>query len=126
MAHITSVLETDCLASKWHIARLPPKLAKQCWTLQAITWTMCNAKVGTGKYDIPAPTYKGLKKNFRSPNNVEYKFWFFHNDIKRCVSGSKKKYVLDWPMVPNMWPLKIRTNLSREEVLALEDAKFQL
>ena len=42
------------------------------------------------------------------------------------MSGSKKKYVLDWPVVPNTWPMKIGTNLLREEVLALEDAGFQL
>ena len=87
---------------------------------------MCNAKVGIGKHGTPAPTYKGLKKEFRSSNNVEYGFWFCPDDIKQCVSGSKKKYVSDWPIVPNMWPVKIGTNLSREEVLALEDAGFQL
>jgi hypothetical protein len=87
---------------------------------------MCNAKVGTRKHDTSAPTYKGFKKKFRSPNNVEYEFWFCPDDIKCCVSGSKKKYVLDWPIVPNTWPVKIGTNLSREEVLALEDARFQL
>jgi len=42
------------------------------------------------------------------------------------VSGSKKKYVLDWPIVPNTWSVKIGTNLSREEVLALAYARFQL
>ena len=28
VAHTSSMLETDCLASKWHIAQLPPNLAK--------------------------------------------------------------------------------------------------
>jgi hypothetical protein len=101
VAHTTSMLKTDCLASNCHIARLPPNLAKRCWVLQAITGTMCNAKVGTGKHVTPTSTYKGLKKEFRSPNNVEYEFWFCPDDIKCCVSGSKKKYMLDWPIVPN-------------------------
>ena len=35
-----------------------------------------------------------------------------------------KKYVLDCIVVPNMWPLKICTNLSKEEVLAHEDARL--
>ena len=56
---------------------------------------------------------------------MEYEFWFCHDDIKRCVTGNKK-YVLDWPVVPNIWLVKIGTNLSRHEVLALEDVKFQL
>ena len=36
--------------------------------------------------------------------------------------SSEKEYVLDWPIVPNTWWMKICINLSREEVLALEDA----
>jgi hypothetical protein len=126
VAHTTSVLETDCPSSHWHIARLPPNSAKRCWAMQANTGTLCHAKVGTGKHGTPAPTYKGLKKEYRSTNNVEYEFWFCPDDIKRCVNGSKKKYVLDWPVVPHTWPVKIGTNLSRHEVLALEDAGFQL
>ena len=74
----------------------------------------------------PAPTYKGLKKGFCSTNNVEYEFWFCHDVIKRCVSATKKKYVLDWTTLPNTWPMKMGTNLSREGVLALEDVGFQL
>ena len=87
---------------------------------------MCNAKVGTGKHGTPGPIYKGLRKEFRFSNNVEYEFWFCLEDIKRCVSGSKKKHMLDWPIVPNTWSVKIGTNLLREEVLALEDVGFQL
>ena len=60
VAHTTSVLETDCLASKLHIARLQPNSAKRCWALQAIIGTMCNAKVGIGKHSTPTSTYKGL------------------------------------------------------------------
>ena len=124
--HTTSMLETECFVSKWHITRLPSNSAKRCWALQAITSTMCNAKVGSNKHDTPAPTYKGFKKEFCSTINVEYEFWFCHDDTKRCISGTKKKYVLDWPTVPNTWPIKMGTYLSREEVLALEDVEFQL
>lgn len=42
--------------------------------MQAITWTLCNAKVGIGKHDIAYPTYKAFKKKFRSTNNVNYEF----------------------------------------------------
>ena len=126
VVHTTSMLGTECLVSNWHIARLPPNSAKQCWALQAITGIICNAKVGSNKHDTSAPTYKGLKKEFRFTNNVEYEFWFCPDDIKHCVSGTKKKYVLDWPIVPNTWPMKMGTYLSREEVLALKDVGFQL
>lgn len=82
--------------------------------MQTNTWILCNAKVRTTKHDTSTRTYKGYKEG------VE--FWFCLEDIKYCLSGSKKKYVLDWPIIPNMWPMK--TNLSKEEVLALEDVDF--
>ena len=34
------------------------------------------------------------------------------NDMKHCVSGIKK-YVLDWPIEPHTWPMKIGTNPSK-------------
>ena len=85
---------------------------------------MCYAKVGIGKHGTPALTFEGLRKEFCFSNNMEYEFWFCPNDVKRYVSSSKKKYVLDWPITPNTWQVKIGTNLSREEVLALEDARL--
>ena len=88
------MLETKCLVSYWHITRLPPNSAKRCWALQAIIGTICNAKIGSSKHDTFAPTYKGLKKEFGSTNNVEYEFWFCPNNIKHCVNDTKKKYVL--------------------------------
>ena len=38
----------------------------------------------------------------------------------------QKKYVLDWHVVPSICPVKIGTNLSRQEVLAFKDVGFQL
>ena len=102
------------------------KIAKQCWAMQAIIGTMCNAKVGIGKHDTHASTYKGFMIEFCSPNNGEYEFWFCPDDIKRCLSGSIKKYVLNWPILPNMWPVKISTNLSKDKVVTFEDVGFQL
>ena len=54
---------------------------------------MCNAKVGIGKHSTHASTHKGLIKYFFSPNNGEYEFWFFPDDIKCCVYDSMKKCV---------------------------------
>ena len=42
------------------------------------------------------------------------------------MSGTKKKHVLDWPIVPSTWPVTIGNNLSKKEALALEDVGFQL
>lgn len=41
--------------------------------------------------DYLDPTYKCLKKKFRSTNNVEYEFWTCHDDIK-CERQQKEVY----------------------------------
>jgi len=124
--HTTSVLESDCDPSKWHIARLPKKSARKCQALQADSGEPCNTKIQCGSDGTPAPTYAGLKKDYRSPRNVAAEFWFCPDDIGRCVKGSKKRFVVDWPAVPMAWPVKRGTNLTMKEVLALEEAGFQL
>ena len=89
VVHTTSVLETNYLAFKWHVARLLHKFAKRCRTMQVNTWTLCNAKFGIAKHGTLAPMNKGTKKEFRSTNNVEYELWFCSHNIKRCVNGNK-------------------------------------
>ena len=89
----TFVLKTNCIVSQWHIARLPPNSDKTCWAIQANTCFLCNAKMNIGKHGTRTPTYKGLKKEFHSTNNVEHKFWFCPNDIKRCLIGNRKKSI---------------------------------
>ena len=42
------------------------------------------------------------------------------------LSGTKMDYAMDWPIVPKTWPLKIGITISREKVLVLEYAIFQL
>jgi hypothetical protein len=79
--------------------------------MQANTWTLCNAKFVTNKHGIHALAYKGIKRESCSTNNVEYKFWYCHNYIKRCVSGNKNHYVLDWAIVIDMWLVNIGSNL---------------
>ena len=93
VAHTTSISKINCIFSQWYIARLPLNSKKQCWAMETNTWIMCDAKFGTGKHGIVAPTYKRLKRNFCSTNNVQCKFWLCPNDIKYCVRGHKRNYV---------------------------------
>jgi hypothetical protein len=74
VAHTTSVLEADCSSSHWHIARLSADYTKRCWAMQANTRTLYNVKVGSSNHGTLAPTYKELKKDYRSTNIVEYEY----------------------------------------------------
>jgi hypothetical protein len=51
-------------------------------------------------------------------------FFFSNDDIERCVKGSKWRWVKSRPDVPNVWPVKIGTNLLKKEILDLEHASF--
>ena len=59
-------------------------------------------------------------------------FFSCTDDIERCVKGLHCKWVIPYsntlerPPIPIIWPVKIRTNLTRSEIEALENAGFQL
>jgi hypothetical protein len=53
-------------------------------------------------------------------------FFFYNDNIERYVKGTKRKWVQSRPDIPNIWPVKIGTNLSKKEILDLESAGFQL
>jgi hypothetical protein len=42
------------------------------------------------------------------------------------VKGNKRSWILDWPHVPDIWPILSGTNLTREETLLLQDVGFKL
>ena len=124
--HSTSVHETDCDLSKWHIARLSGKSNRKCQAMQANTNEKCDTQVRRGTHGTLAPTYAGLKKEFRTDRHISIDFWFCADDINRCVKGTKKSFVIDWPSIPHTWPVKRGTNLTMKEILVLEEAGFQL
>jgi hypothetical protein len=127
IAHTTSVLETDCDQAQWHIARLPKNSARKCQALQVHSGKPCNTKINKGSQPTPAPSYHGNKWDLHTRKEVWTEFYFCADDINRCVKGTRKgSYIKEWPLVPTVWPVKIGTNLSRDEVLALEDGGFQL
>ena len=59
-------------------------------------------------------------------------FSFALNDIERCVKGSRRKWIIPYsdtlerPPIPTIWPIKIGTNLTCSEIVAFENARFQL
>jgi hypothetical protein len=72
------------------------------------------------------PTYTGIMEHHQKKTDKVMEFFFCNDDIERCVKGTKRRWVKSRPDVPNVWPVKIGTNLSRKEILDLERAGFQL
>jgi hypothetical protein len=53
-------------------------------------------------------------------------FFFCNDDIEHYVKDTRRKWVQSRPDIPNIWPVKIETNLSKKEILDLESTSFQL
>ena len=64
--------------------------------------------------------------NYKKNRHDVMQFFFCNDDIKRYVKGTKRKWVISVPEIPATWPVKRGTNLSKQEILALEAARFQL
>jgi hypothetical protein len=123
---VTAIHETAYKEIEWHIARLPKTSAKACFAHQAITKKNCEAKIMQGTTPTVAPTYTRLMEHHQKKKDKIMEFFFCNDDIERCVKGTKRRWMKSRPDVPNVWPMKIGTNLSRKEILDLEHAGFQL
>ena len=126
LPHVTTVLEFDYDMSQWHIARISHRSSCKCHVQQAATNVKCTARIAKGSKGTPAPTYRGRRTEYNGNREIVTDFWFCLDDIERCVNDSKRSWVLDWPQVPNVWPILSGTNLTRQETLLLQDAGFTL
>ena len=88
--HTTNVLESNCSESEWHISRLPYPSNKECQALQANIEHPCRAKVGKNTHGTPAPTYTGMKKEYRSNNHVPTNFGFVQMTLIDVWSGARR------------------------------------
>ena len=64
--HVTVAFESDCDASKWHIARISHKSNARCQAQQHGSNIKCTSKIAKGKKGTPAPTYRGRKEEYGS------------------------------------------------------------
>jgi hypothetical protein len=130
--HITAVQESTVNERLWHIARLSKTSAKLCWAMRAVTKKKCDAKIVRNSTNTPAPTYTGEWLNVRLGREISEQFFFCPDDIDRCVKGTRRKWVRHFssteprPPIPDVWPVKLGTNLKLKEIQALEVAGFQL
>jgi hypothetical protein len=78
-----------------------------------------------GNRATATPTYTRIMVYYQKNTDEVMQFFFYINDIERCVKGTKRRWVKSKPDVPNVWPVKIGTNLSRKEIRELEHGGFQ-
>lgn len=61
---------------------------------------------------------------FNCKGTEEKQFWFCPNDVNGCVL-TRSKWILHYPPIPDIWPVKVGTNLSQVEVEGLEAIGFK-
>jgi hypothetical protein len=126
LPHVTTALESDCDMSQWHIARISYRSSCECHAQQRGTDVKYTTPIAKGSKGTPAPTYRGRKTQYGGSKVIVTDFWFCPDDIEHCVKATKCSWVLDWPQVPDVWPVLSGTNLTRQETLLLLDAGFKL
>ena len=130
--HVTAVQELNVNERTWYIAHIPKTSAKACWAQMAVTKKKCTSRIVLHGKSTPAPTYSGLWRNVKFNREEHMQFIFCSDDIERCVKGSRHKWVIPYsdtlekPPIPTIWSVKIGTNLTHTEIVALENAGFQL
>jgi hypothetical protein len=120
-----AIQETICKEIEWHIARLPKTSAKAYFFQQAIKKKKCKTKIVQGNRAMAAPTYIGIMVHYKKKKKEVMQF-FYNDDIEQCVKSTRRRWVKSRPDVPNVWLIKIGTNLSRKEILDLDNTSFQL
>ena len=65
-------------------------------------------------------------ENYRKKRLDARDLFFCSDDIERCVKGIKDNWVVSVPNVPEVWPVKLGTNLTCKEILSLENAGCRL
>jgi hypothetical protein len=103
LLHVTTALESDCNMSQWHIARILYKSSCKCHAQQIATNVKCTARIAKGSKGTPAPAYWGRKTQYGGNKEIVTDFWFCPDDIERCVKGTKRAWIIDWPHVLEVW-----------------------
>src|SRR6202022_1912517 len=86
---VTAVQESKVDEKLEHIARVPYNSSKACWAMYAVTKKKCTAKIVFNSKSTPAPAYLGVWNYYKFTTPKVEKFFFFPNDIERCVKGSR-------------------------------------
>ena len=91
--YVTTVHETACKEMEWHIARLPKTSRKACFAQQAITKKKYKAKNVQDNKPTVAPTYTNIIQNAHKKRPEVMEFFFYNDDIERCIKDTKRKWI---------------------------------
>lgn len=92
--------ETYCIKIRWHIELTKPRSRVKCTTICVLSRKKCKAFIAKGMNETPTPTYIGLFWPKVHVESQHHNFWFYVDDIHRCVEGWMWAYILKHPSLP--------------------------
>ena len=109
VTHVTAIQEAAYKEAEWYITRLSKTSAKACFAHQAITKKKCKAKIIQGNRTTATSTYTRIMVHYKKKKDEAMQFFFYNDDIKQFVKGTRRKWIKSKPEVPNIWLVKIGT-----------------
>jgi hypothetical protein len=107
----------------WRIERINPSTPNLC--RGQFGGKRCGYRIAKYKRSTAAPTFTGIQRKNGRKGTEQKQFWFCPIDVTRCVMG-QTRCVVHYPDIPEMWPVKVDTNLTQTEVEGLESAGFKI
>ena len=119
------VFESICSdATQFQIERIPSKSSETCRGCYG--GKCCNARITKYQRAVAAPTFLDIKMQSKSSDTRQVQVWFCPTRLDRCILGCGAKWIIDYPDVPNKWPVKLEPKLSESEITALQLGGFVL
>ena len=67
-----------------------------------------------------------MERHSKSKETRQVQVWFCPTKLDRCVLGSGAKWIINYPDIPDKWPVMVGTSLTQAEVISLESSGFVL
>ena len=119
------IQESPCSdLTQWCIQRVPLGSSAAC--RGHIDGKRCNAKIAKYRRAVTALIFLGIERHLNSKETRQVQVWFCSTKLDRCVLGLGARWIINYPNIPDKWPMMVGTSLTQAEVISLESVGFVL
>ena len=119
------IQESPCSdLTQWRIQRVSLGSSETC--RGRIDGRRCNAKIAKYRRAVAAPIFLGIERHSKSRDTRQVQVWFCPTKLDRCILGPETKWIINYPDIPDKWPVMVVTSLRQAEVISLESGGFVL
>ncbi len=112
--------KTYYIKIRWHVESTKPRSRVKCTRICVLSKNKWKEFIAKGMNETPTPTYLGLFWPKVHLESQHYNFWFYVDDIHRCVEGWMWASILKHLSLPFIWLVMSCTNLTTSEIVNIE------